>query len=197
LISAKAQATKEVLGETERIREQFAEAISAAQTEAELLAIRERLLDEAYPHLTGAFAIEVDKTRPVEPDRPISEVHLRHERSRLRVQLRERINAKRAAHVSPYVLEEVILRRKAALAEEVIACNGRAPDSRDFSLLENYARQTGASLLEASRDVMAKLEDIDRILVETEKAKDSLLVEIARAGTLRDTRRISMMIDSL
>lgn len=108
LIVAKAQETQRVLLETERFREALTQAIQTAQTQAQLLQVRTWLLDQVYPELSRAFKFRIENTEPVNLDKPIGDTHRQHEISRLKAQLREVVNAQRAAVRSDYVQNDEI-----------------------------------------------------------------------------------------
>jgi len=197
LVKDKARLAGVALAETECIRERFALAIELAKTEDELLALRERLLEEVYPRMSEKFVFKIEKTVPVDPDKPLDATHLRHEQARLRAQLREAINARRAFCVSQYALDDVISKHKGALAERLLANKGQKTEGVDYSVLENHAQARGVALTEAARDVLKELSETGRVLVETEKRKDSLLAEIASCKTLTEIRRVSATIGGL
>ena len=197
LVKDRAAFAGNAIAETERVRERFALAIASAKTEDELLALRERLLDEVYPRMTEKFVFKLEKTEPVDADKPLGPTHLRHERTRLRAQLRERINEKRSAITSQYVLDDVITRHKGALAERLLASKGKKPEGMDYSVLDTYAKARGLELVQAAREVLKELTETGKVLAETEKLKDTLLAEIAGAKSLADIRRVSARIGNL
>lgn len=197
LVKSKAALAGTALAETESIRERFTVAIELAKTEEELLALRERLLDEVYPRMSEKFVFKIEKTVPVDPDKPLDATHLRHEQARLRVQLREAINAKRAICVSQYALDDVISKHKGVLAERLLANKGHKTEGMDFSLLESHAQARGIALGQAARDVLKEMSETGRVLVDTEKRKDQLLAEIASCTTLTDIRRVSATVGGL
>jgi len=197
LVKDRAALTANALAETERIRERFALAIAESKAEADLLSLRESLLDEVYPRMTEKFAYKLAKTEQVDPDKLLGATHLRHEQTRLRVQLREAINARRALWTSQYSLDDVISRHKGMLAERLFANKGQKVEGIDFSVLEAHAQARGVTLAEAARDVLKELSEMGSMLAETEKTKDAMLGEVAAAKTLSQLRRVSVKIGGM
>lgn len=194
LVQARARQSERILLETEFIREQMAAAIRNAATEAELLRLREWLLDQVYPELTRQTVFKRENTRPPELDAPLPAAQLVHEQARLRVQLRERINQQRAGCTSEYLMDDVMLKHKGKLAELLLAHGGEKTAGVDFAVLEQYADAHGLTLPEAARGVLAALGEAGRLLAETERTKDRLLARIAAVRTLRDVRAVSAEI---
>lgn len=131
LIIGKAAECDTVLWESERFREQMARAIESARDDLTMLSLREWLLNDIYPALTERFKAPLDNTRPIAPDAPLNASALIHERARLKVQLREKINLKRASLNSDYVQNDAMLKHKARLAQLVLlSADGEAPPER-------------------------------------------------------------------
>jgi hypothetical protein len=120
-----------------------------------VLALREWLLLESYPALSERFKTPIDRTRPVDLDASLDATRLVQERARLKAQLREKINLKRASVASDYVQNDAMLKLKARLAQMALANGGNAPHGVDCSVLETYAEAQGLDLAAA-----AKLQEI-------------------------------------
>lgn len=197
LVESKAKQCQAVWHETERFREQLSQAIGQATSEAQLLGLREWLLDKVYPTLTERFRFGVDNTVPANPDAPLSDAHRLHEITRLKVQLREAINRKRAHLASDYVQNDDIRKHKAKLAHAFLA-NGEARVAGiDFSVLENYASAHQIELTTAANTVLQSAAGAAQVLADTEKTKDELLARIEALHSLRDIHELDAALSRI
>jgi len=194
LIVTKAMECTTVLCESERFREQMARAIEVAETDTDLLALREWLLNDIYPALSERFKYPIDRTKPIDPDAPLDAVTLTHERARLKAQLREKINLKRASLHSDYVQNDAMLKHKAKLAQLVLANGGVAPEGVDCTLLQSYAEARGMELAEVARLVDQGLNSASQLLSHTEVSKDLIIYNIESTKTAIDIIRCSKEI---
>lgn len=197
LVLEQASKTDEVLIETERIRETFNQKIMAADSEEVLVELRRQLLNEVYPALSEKFKFKVDHITPTDPNKPLPLAHIQHEILRLQVQLREKINRIRADYVSLYLLDDVLVKHKANIAELMIKQGGKLPEDVDISLLTIEAEAKNISVLQVARDVLLELAETGRVLIETEKVKNHLLSKIARLKTISDINQIGEQIKSI
>lgn len=197
LIVAKAGEVERVLLETERFREQLTQAIQSAQTEAQLLELREWLLDQVYPELTRQFKFRVENTEPPNLDALLQDTQRLHEIARLKVELREAINKKRAPIQSDYIQNDEIRKHKARLAQALLANNGIKQDGVDYRALEAYAEGRNLSLLDAAQLLVNSMAVAADLLVQTERVKDRMLSRIEAAKTLRDIQAIEKELEAL
>jgi hypothetical protein len=197
LVIARHEECEEVLRESELLRERFALEIRRAASEQELAEIRVRLIEELAPDLNKAFAIKPEHTTPGQHKALLSDLQVRLEQGRLRVQLRERINALRRVVVSAYLLDDVVLKHKGRIAQAVIASGGAVPSGVDALPLISHAAATGQSVAHAAREVLAEMSDTARVLLETEQMKDSFLSRIAAVRSFADVKAIGAAIASL
>lgn len=197
LVTAKAQESEEVLQESERFREQFKQAIQSAKSEAQLLELREWLLDKIYPALTEQFKYQLQNTEPLKLDEPIKDTHRLHEVARLKVQLREAINKKRAPIHSDYIQNEEIRKHKAKLAQALLSNQGKPIEGLDLGLIQTYAQARNLSLADAAQLVLNSIASAGQLLVQTEQIKDTMLARIDAVCTLRDIRQVSAALGEL
>lgn len=197
LVVAKAEETERVLLESERFREQLTQAIVSADTESQLLELREWLLDKIYPELSQKLKFRVEHTEPSDLDAPIKDTHRLHEITRLKVQLREAINQRRAPIRSDYVQNDEIRKHKVRLAQALLASNGIKQDGIDYRALEAYAEARNLGLLDAAHVVVNSLAVAADLLMHTERVKDRMLSRIEAAKTLRDIQAIENELETL
>lgn len=198
LILALAEERDAVLTETEELRETLSVAIRRASDQAELLTLRERIINEvAADRLEPRPDRPANTTPPPDKEPALSEAALEEERLRLRLQLRNRINDLRRPWISHYLLDEAIAARKAELANAVLRAGGALPAGVDGSLLLSHAAARGQSLAEAARDVQAELREQRSVLIATEAMKDAVLAKIAKAGDGAELNRTSNDISRL
>ena len=197
LIVAKAEETQRVLLQSERFRESLTQAIHAAQTHAQLLQIRTWLLDQVYPELSREFKFRIENTEPIALDKPIPQTHRQHEVARLKAQLREVINAQRAATRSDYVHNDEIRKRKAQLASAVLQHGGKAPPGLDITLLETYAEARQLNLVEAAQLIVNSMTVAAEVLAQSEMLKDRMLARIEAVNTLADIRAVAAELAAL
>ena len=197
LIVAKAQETQRLLLETERFREMLSHAIRTAKTHAQLLQVRNWLLDQVYPQLSHEFKFRIENTEPMNLEQPLGETQRQHEIARLKAQLREVINAQRAAVRSDYVQNDEIRKFKAQMARAVLQNGGKPPPGLDITLLENYAQARGLELLEAAQAIVNAMAASAEVLARSEQTKDRLLARIEAVKTLADLRVLSAELDAM
>jgi hypothetical protein len=197
LITDKAAETQRVLQETERFREQLSQAIAQAQTQQQLLEIREWMLDKVYPELSKQFKFRVENTEPIDLNKALTEAHRRHEIARLKAQLRECINRQRAPFASDYLLNDEIRKHKARIAQAVLANAGQVPEEMDGSVLEAYAQARQLELPAAAELTLQSMATTANILLRTEAVKDYCLARIDAIQTLEDIRSVDAALDEL
>jgi hypothetical protein len=185
----------QILLQSECRREAFAAAIERAATQQELMALRARILDEVGSEQPPAGKPE--HTTPEQFNRPLAERQLEDERLRLRLQLRNRINALRQPHVSQYLLDEHVFARKLDIACAVRRAGGALPEGIDGGLLVSHAAARGQTLAQAASEVLAESRRMRAALLATETMKDALLSRIAGARSRADLRDISHAIEAL
>ncbi len=195
LITKRAEQTESILQATEKLRERFSLLITQAQTEKDLLQLRNLLLDDVYPELTRQFKFTLRNTEPLSANTPLSLTHRVHERARLRVQLREKINEKRAAFHSHYAHNEEMIKLKAQLARW--ALNPSGPRPAGMEILESLAQARQLSLEEIAQQVLGALDAAGRCLVETEIVKDRLLAQIDAMASLHDIQATEIAIANI
>ena len=182
---------------TETLREEISVGIEEATSQTSLTEIRTRLMDEMAPEATAADAIKPDHTTPQRMNAAPKPEQLAQEQLRLRVQLRLKINDLRRAHVSEYLLDDVVLRHKGRIAEAVVRAGGALPPGMDGTPLISHAAVRGQTLVDAARDVLTEMSEAAAALLETEQMKDAMLSRIAAATTFPDIEAASRVIDRL
>jgi len=197
LIVKRAEQTEQILAATERVREKFTVLIQQASSEEALLQIRIWLLDDVYPELTRQFRFPVENTEPPKPDAPLTETHRRHEIARLQVQLRQKINQKRAPCESQYLQNDSMLQHKAMLAKLLLKNEWQSPTNVDFTVLENYAQARGLTLKDGAELILQFLGVAGQLLVDTEKIKDQMMARIDALQTLGDIYVLSAEIENI
>lgn len=197
-VLALAEERDAVLGRTEELRETLAVAIRRASDQSELLALRQRIVDEvAADRLEPRPAAAPNTTPPNGPEPPLTDEALEEERLRLRLQLRNRINDLRRPWISHYLLDEAIAARKAELASAVLRAGGALPAGVDGSLLLSHAAARGQSLVEAAGEVIEEVRQQRAVLVATEAMKDAMLARIAAASDADELNAIGSGIVGL
>lgn len=197
LVVSKTSETRRVLVETERFREQLSRMIQSARTQDQLLKAREYLLDQIYPELFREFKYQIENTQPIDLDRPIHQPHKVHEVTRLKAQLREIINRKRAALQSRYVQNDEIRKHKARLAQAVLSGDEKQLTNLDLEPLRAYATARGLDLKTAAQLIVDAMAVAADLLIHTESLKDQMIPRIEAISTLRDIRDISAELDTL
>ena len=190
LILDRVTQTRRVLAESERFREQISQAIQAATTQARLLELREWILDRVYPQISQQLTYQVENTRPLDPNMPVGEVHLAHERARLKATLRERVNAQRRDLDSGYTRNEEVWRHKGRIAKAVLDHGGELPPGLEVDVLQAYAQARGLSLKECAEQVVQSMAHAAQVLAQTEAVKDRYLARIDAIQSLREIREL-------
>lgn len=190
-------ACERALCECERLREMFATAIREANSQEELVVLRNRLVDELAPEVGASFGPADDDTEPPSTAAPCSEEVLEQERFRLRIQLRERVNQLRRPFVSDYLLDDVILRHKGRVAHAVLQSGGTVPSGLDAGVLLDYAKSRDITVLDAAKEVMLEMSETAEILLRTEAMKDRLLAAIRQVSDLSGVRALGREIAGL
>lgn len=197
LVIRRANETQQALLETERFREQLAQAIESADNEQQLAELRSWLLDHVYPELSSAFKWRTDDTRPANPAASLSDVQRVHEIARLKAQLREAINAMRESLHSAYVLNEEVRKQKVRLAQTLVASRGVKQAGVDYCLLEGYAEGRQIPLLEAAQLLLKATAQAASVLQATECQKDRLLFRIENVLTYRELQEVEQEMKNL
>ncbi|MBD2512753.1 hypothetical protein H6G91_37160 [Nostoc muscorum FACHB-395] len=197
VILAKNAEFEEVLRCTELLRERFTVEIAQAETDAELIDIRSRLMEEIAPEINARFAVKTENTTPQQQNQMPSDDELAHEQVRLQVQLRERINALRRTVVSDYVLDDMMLKLKGRIAHAVMMAGGAVPQGIDLTPLISHAAARGMSLEASAHEVLTEMDESAAVLLKTEQMKDILLSRIAVVRSYKDIKAVSKDIQSL
>ncbi|KPD14805.1 hypothetical protein ADM96_37310 [Burkholderia sp. ST111] len=188
LVIKQADQTREVLIATERIRERFSLLIAQASSDEELLRLRGELLKDVYPELSSRLGFWSSHTEPRDPAAHLAEHHRVHEITRLKVQLRQRINDMRRSVDAGYVWHTEVLKFKARIAKWVVAPTGETPLGID--VVESYASSRGLTLEVAAKQILADFVNAGNTLSSTERLKDKLLARIESIRTLADIQKI-------
>lgn len=185
------------LVQSECVREEIAVAIDKARTQEELLSLRSRLMEELVPETTALYAHRpADQTARQFDAAPTAE-QLGQEQLRLRVQLRLKINQLRRDYVSDYLLDDVVLRHKGRVAQQVLAAGGAVPPGVDALPIISHAASRGMTLVDAAREVLGEMDETARVLLETEQMKDALLSRIAGVKSFDDIEMTGKAIQAL
>ena len=200
LIVTRAQAQEQMWLETERFREQMAQLIQESQTQAQLMEIREWLLDAVYPELSRQFKYPLSNTEPIDTSAVLTATARLHEITRIKTQLREVINSQRKHLHTAYVLGEQVWQHKLRqaqqwLSESVSTYSDNVPPG--FELLEAYAQAKNWSLDQASQNLLDAASAATTTLLETERCKDQLLARIERLTTLEEIRQLEQELHAL
>jgi hypothetical protein len=200
------QAQLDLLVTAEQLRDTIAYQIEVATTQEQLLALRHQIMNDLAPHTNHNYAISPANTTPAQMNgaQPTPE-QLGQEQLRLRIQLRLKINTLRKPFVSDYLLDDVIGKHKAVLAQIVvnhpepqsIAVNQTQLNGQDLMPLISHGAARGQTLLEAAHDVLAERSTSAQALLETEQMKDALLYRIAQAKSFSDIKAIGEHIEHL
>lgn len=186
-----------VLLETEVLRDAMAVAIDAATDQEELMAVRHRLMNEIAPQTDEKFKAKPEHTTPRQfAAQPVPE-QLEQERLRLGVQLRLKINTLRREYVSDYLLDDMVLKHKGRIAQEVLAHGGQMPQNIDAAVLISHAAGRGQTLAQAATEVLAEMDEAARVLLDTEQLKDAILARIATVNSFAEIEMISKAIHRL
>ena len=196
LIERRHQNTRLMLEQTEHVREHYVQAIHRAQTQEDMFRLRRELLDTVLPDLSARFKFPASPFEPEDWSKPLSDVHKVHETARLRAQLREIINAKRAALHDGYLGGDLIARRRLEQAKALLQNDGSSP-TQDYALVESQARQMGVSPVDAAKQLVQANHDAETTLISTELLKDTLLGRINSIANLRDIRDIGDALQAL
>lgn len=184
-----------ILQETERVRMRLKAEIDKANTQSELIALRQQIMSELVPDLNVPIRPDhtTERRFKVQP----TEQELAQEQIRLNLQLREKINDLRRPYVSRYLLDDVVLKHKGQIAQAVVAHGGSVPLGMDAVLLISHAAARGQTLLAAAKDVLAEIGDTSQVLQATEQLKDAWSVRIAGVKTFKDIEDLGRAIGRL
>lgn len=186
--------------QTERFREQMTQLIKQAHTQAQLMEMREWLLDAIYPELSGQFKYPVSNTEPIDPTIPLSNTARLHEITRLKSQLREVINTQRKHLHTAYVLGEQVWQHKLKQAQQWLSQPLFAQTetaTQGYELLTNYAQAKGLEMKEAAMILLDAASAATQTLLTTETTKDQLLFQIENLKTLADIQDLDREIGRL
>lgn len=192
MIVEKNEQQKAVLIESERFREKMAQSIQQAHSHETLIELRIWLVEKIYPALLQEFKYPLSNTEPIELDAPIRPIEKQHEVSRLKARLCSLINRKREGLESSYIKNDEIYNHKIALSQKVLG--GEIDQSIEESVLSHYALVRGMSLADAAKILVASKVHGQKILLETERVKDSILSQIDAIRTRRDVQLIDIDI---
>jgi hypothetical protein len=189
------EAQQTMLYQTESLREGLAVAIASAATQAELLALRQRLMNELAPEVNAAIKPEHTTARKLtaKPTAP----ELQQEQLRLHIQLREKINALRRPYLSHYLLDDLVLKHKGRIAQAVQATGGTLPAGLDGSVLISHAAARGQTLRAAAVDVLTEMDETARVLLDTEQLKDAWSARIAGVQSFKEISDLGRAIPRL
>ncbi|RUR67509.1 hypothetical protein EJP67_10630 [Variovorax guangxiensis] len=191
------EAQARMLRETEALRESLTVSIDEARTQTELIDLRARLLEEVAPELNARFAVQPSHTTPRTIVAVPAADELAREQLRLRIQLRERVNGLRRPYVSHYLLDDLVLKHRARIAQAVLAAGGAMPPGLDGATLLSYAAARKQPLAEAAQDILSEMDEAAQVLLETEASKDAFLSRIAGVATFKDIEHVSAAIAKL
>jgi hypothetical protein len=190
LVKNKAAEARAFLVESERTRERYKHEINNAKTDAELVKLREYLMDDVFPNLSARFRFDVANTEPINRDAAMPDHHRVHETTRLKVQLREAINAKRREFQSAYIQDDVVRREKLDQARAFLADKTRAPGE----LLDAFAKSRKLDMAAAADHLVKADTELRGHLAKTEKIKDELFAQIDAAKTMADIDKLSKAV---
>ena len=165
--------------------------IRLADSQELLLKLRATLLEDVHPELSRDFIFVLPHWVPVDKTKPMSEAYRLHEISRLKAQLREKINAKRSEFHSQYLQNEEALKMKTQLARWILLPQEKRPANLDFSLLENYANVRSILMEDAAKAILVLVKNAGRVLLETEMKKDELLSRIEQVRGIQDVEEVA------
>jgi hypothetical protein len=186
-----------LLLESEVLRDAMAVAIDAATDQQQLMALRQRLMNEIAPQAAGQLKVKPEHTTPRQLDAQPTPDELHQEKLRLNVQLRLKINAMRRGYVSEYLLDDMVLKHKGRVAQEVLAQGGQVPKNIDATVLASHAAGRGQTLAEAAAEVLTEMDETARVLLDTEQLKDAMLSRIAAVSTFPGIETLGKAIHGL
>jgi hypothetical protein len=186
-----------VLLDSEVLRDALAVAIDGAGDQQQLMALRRRLMNEIAPQAQEPFKRKPEHTTPRQWAAQPTPDQLDQEKLRLNIQLRLKINAMRREYVSDYLLDDMVLKHKGRIAQEVLAQGGQVPKNLDATVLVSHAAGRGQTLAQAATEVLGEMDETARILLDTEQLKDAMLSRIATVGTFPEIEIIGKAIHGL
>jgi len=184
-----------MLGKTESVRVHLQAALTAASTQTELIALRQRIMSDMATGLNTP--IKPDHTTERKLNAKPSAQELQQEQVRLSVQLRERINDLRRPYLSQYLLDDVVLKHKGQVAQVVLTNGGAIPVGLDGIVLISHAAARGQTLLGAANEVLTEMNDTAQALLATEQIKDAWSARIAGVQTFKEIEDLGRAIDAL
>jgi hypothetical protein len=183
--------------ESDVLRDAMTVAIDAAEDQQQLMALRHRLMNEIAPQAHEQFKLKPEHTTPRQLDAKPTPEQLGQEKLRLNVQLRLKINALRREYVSDYVLDDMVLKHKGRIAQQVLAQGGQVPQNIDAAVLVSHAAARGQTLAQAATEVLSEMDETARVLLDTEQLKDALLARIATVSSFSEIEIIGKAIHKL
>jgi len=186
-----------LLLDSELLRDEIAVAINAAVDQQQLMHIRQRLMNELAPQSNEKFKPKPEHTTPRQLLAAPTPDQLQQEKLRLGVQLRLKVNAMRRNHVSEYLLDDMVLKHKGRLAQEVLAQGGQVPKNVDATVLISHAAGRGQTLVQAAKDVLTEMDETAGMLLGTEQLKDAILSKIATVSTFKEIEALGKAIHGL
>lgn len=186
-----------LLLDSELLRDEIAVAIDTAIDQQQLMHIRQRLMNELAPQSNEKFKPKPEHTTPRQLLAAPTPDELQQEKFRLSVQLRLKVNAMRRGHVSEYLLDDMVLKHKGRIAQEVLAQGGQMPKNIDATVLISHAAGRGQTLVQAAKDVLTEMDETAGMLLSTEQLKDAILSKIATVSTFKEIEAIGKAIHGL
>ncbi|MFM6438098.1 MAG: cupin-like domain-containing protein [Microcystis panniformis] len=200
LILAKKTEFETMLIRTECLRERFTWAIKTAISSADLVAVHQRLQEELTLDIKTDFVVELREIKPQEEAEITEPTELNRERTRLEIQLCDRINNLRRTLISGYLLDDIVFQYIHRLAQAVVSANRNFEqilNELDIMPLLDYAVIHEQTFLEAAEFFLDEVEPRTKVLLETEQMKDSMRSRIANIQSFQDLETTSNIIKSL
>ncbi|MFM6406790.1 MAG: hypothetical protein ACKPGT_19810, partial [Microcystis sp.] len=138
--------------------------------------------------------------KPQEEAEITEPTELNRERTRLEIQLCDRINNLRRTLISGYLLDDIVFQYIHRLAQAVVSANRNFEqilNELDIMPLLDYAVIHEQTFLEAAEFFLDEVEPRTKVLLETEQMKDSMRSRIANIQSFQDLETTSNIIKSL
>ena len=191
------EAETHLLVESELLRDEISVAIDAAADQQQLMAVRQRLINEFAPQLSEQCKVKPEHTTPRQLAAKPTPDQLSQEQLRLSVQLRQKVNALRRGYVSDYLLDDIVLKHKGHIAQAVLAQGCQAPQHIDATALMSHAAARGQTLGQAAKEVLTEMDETAKVLLDTEQLKDAILSRIAAVSNFKEIETVGKVIHNL